>query len=401
MRIFTAIKHSINPKYYYGGLWSSNFYPALTQLGHEIIESQVDLLPASHFLQIPKEYTPEEEKVRERITTSIIDEVRKAHQKEPIDLFLCYFYNAHFIPEGFEEIHQLGIPTINFYCNSIYQFELVKEIASKVTYSWHPEKDARELYLKVGANPIWVQMGADPEVYYPIQGIKRRKKACFVGQRYADRERLLSQLILNEIPVDIYGKGWTNQDSETNNQSSSEDSYLGRKKQTPGHLTSYVEVIKGNINQEGLFGGLARTLKQFQYRRETRHLLSILSNSACGFADNLSQTFAEYEIILNFSNVWADGRPGSKLIPHVRLRDFEAPMSGTCYITGYTEEIEEFYQLGKEIDTYNSVEELIDKTKFYLNHPTEAEKLRWAGYKRAISSHTWKNRFQELFKKIK
>ena len=53
MRIFTAVRHSIDPKYYYGGLWSGNFYPAIQQLGHEIIESQVDLLPVSGFMSIP------------------------------------------------------------------------------------------------------------------------------------------------------------------------------------------------------------------------------------------------------------------------------------------------------------------------------------------------------------
>jgi hypothetical protein len=31
--------------------------------------------------------------------------------------------------------------------------------------------------------------------------------------------------------------------------------------------------------------------------------------------------------------VWADGRSGSPLIPHVRLRDFEATMCRACYLT--------------------------------------------------------------------
>ena len=36
MRIFTAARHSNDPAKYYGGLWSSNFYPALRELGCEI-----------------------------------------------------------------------------------------------------------------------------------------------------------------------------------------------------------------------------------------------------------------------------------------------------------------------------------------------------------------------------
>jgi hypothetical protein len=49
-------------------LWSSNFYPALKQLGHQIIESQIDLLPASRFMQIAQDFTPEEKEVRSRLT---------------------------------------------------------------------------------------------------------------------------------------------------------------------------------------------------------------------------------------------------------------------------------------------------------------------------------------------
>lgn len=107
-----------------------------------------------------------------------------------------------------------------------------------------------------------------------------------------------------------------------------------------------------------------------------------------------------YELVLNFSNVWADGRPASPLIPHVRLRDFEAPMCRVCYLTGYTDELTEFYEIGREIDTYRTPAELVDKVRFYLSHPDAAEKLREAGYRRALRDHTWKRRFEELFRKI-
>src|SRR5262249_52027145 len=145
---------------------------------------------------------------RGEITQRILDEVNAAHAARPIDLFLSYFYNAHFDPAGFSDIHRLGIPTVNFYCNSIYQFELVAAIAAKVRYAWHAEKHARDNYLKVRANPVWVQMGADPDVYRPEAGVNREPKACFVGQRYADRDRWMAELILAGIPVDIYGPGW-------------------------------------------------------------------------------------------------------------------------------------------------------------------------------------------------
>jgi len=74
-------------------------------------------------------------------------------------------------------------------------------------------------------------------------------------------------------------------------------------------------------------------------------------------------------------------------------------MCRTCYLTGDTEEIKEFYEAGKEIDTYKSPEELASKAAYYLERPDEAEQLREAGYRRAIRDHTWEKRFRELFDK--
>ena len=107
MRIFCAVRHANDPKQYYGGLWSTNFYPALRVLGHDIVESQTDLLPASRFMNIAGGFTREELGVRARITEQILDEVRAAQRQRPVDLFLSYFYNAHFDPAGFDELRRL------------------------------------------------------------------------------------------------------------------------------------------------------------------------------------------------------------------------------------------------------------------------------------------------------
>jgi spore maturation protein CgeB len=116
--------------------------------------------------------------------------------------------------------------------------------------------------------------------------------------------------------------------------------------------------------------------------------------------DRQADIFSQCEVCLNFSNVWADGRPGSVLIPHVRLRDFEVPMCRSCYLTGHSDEIEEFYDIGREIETYRTKEELVSKVRFYLANQRAAEQLREAGYRRARRDHTWVRRFDQLFQAI-
>jgi spore maturation protein CgeB len=404
MRIFCAIRHSRNPERCYGGLWSANFYPALRDMGHEIIESQTDLLPASRFMDIPGSFTREEKEVRARTTEQILAEVRAAHLRGSINLFLSYFYNAHFDPAGFDELRRLGIPSVNFYCNSIYQFNLVDAVATKADFAWHPEKDARQSYLGIGANPVWVQMAADPGVYRPIPAIRRLPKACFVGQRYGDRDRWLAFLIRAGVPVEIYGTGWKcsagADPSPNSGMKESKSVYLGRQKPVPGSWQSYLAVARHNVDLAGFSRGVLRSAHQLKYRRETRALTPLIASSARGPAKDVSTVFAAHDVCLNFSNVWSDGRPCSRLVPHIRLRDFEAPMSRTCYLTGHSDEITEFYDVGREIDTYRSPEELVDKARFYLQNSDAAETLREAGYRRALRDHTWKRRFEELFQKI-
>ncbi len=85
---------------------------------------------------------------------------------------------------------------------------------------------------------------------------------------------------------------------------------------------------------------------------------------------------------------------------HLHLREFEAPMSGALYCTGYTDELTEFFEPDKEVIVYHNQEELLDKVRYYLTHPEAAEKVREAGYNRALSEHTYHARFKQLFTEI-
>jgi spore maturation protein CgeB len=351
-------------------------------------------------MAIADDFTPEELEMRARTTEQILDEVRRAKREGPVHLFVSYFYNSHFDPRGFDELRRLDVPSVNFYCNSIYQFSQVAAIAARADFSWHAEKDARPYYLSVGGNPIWVQMAADPNVYRPIEVAARKPKAVFVGQNYADRSRLISSLIKGSVPIDIFGPGWAQAANSSRgllwNQTL--ETYLGRAVYRPASLLSYLETAHRCFRNGG-WTAPARIFRQWQYREDNKRMVTRIAPCARGpipFTE-IARVFSTYDVCLNFSNVWADGKSGSTLIPHVRLRDFEGPMCRTCYLTGYTDEITEFYDLKKEIDTYRTEDELVDKARYYLGHPRAAERLREAGWRRARQDHTWKRRFEQLF----
>jgi spore maturation protein CgeB len=111
------------------------------------------------------------------------------------------------------------------------------------------------------------------------------------------------------------------------------------------------------------------------------------------------KSYSRSKISLGFSGV-AGTLPDGHRITQIRLRDFEAPMSGAFYLVEYMEEIEEFFEVGKEIVCYEGSDELIEKCRYYLRHDDERERIRAAGHERALRDHTWQKRFADVFEAV-
>jgi spore maturation protein CgeB len=75
-------------------------------------------------------------------------------------------------------------------------------------------------------------------------------------------------------------------------------------------------------------------------------------------------------------------------------------MAGGFYLTGWLEELEELYEVGREIECYRSSAELVDKARFYLRNEAARERVRRAGFERARRDHTWARRFDSLFAEL-
>ena len=84
----------------------------------------------------------------------------------------------------------------------------------------------------------------------------------------------------------------------------------------------------------------------------------------------------------------------------MHLREFEAPMCGALYCTGYSDELAEMFEPDQEVLTYRNQHELLDKIRYNLNRPEEANRIRFAGRTRALRDHTYHKRFEQLFLKI-
>ena len=110
--------------------------------------------------------------------------------------------------------------------------------------------------------------------------------------------------------------------------------------------------------------------------------------------------YSRSRISLGFSSVAELPAAGTPPLKQVRLRDFEAPMSGAFYLVEACDELAEFFKPDQEIVFFASKAELVDKARYYLAHEAERNRIRLAGMQRARRDHTWHERFKMVFRQI-
>ncbi|GGI17922.1 CgeB family protein [Oxalicibacterium faecigallinarum] len=81
----------------------------------------------------------------------------------------------------------------------------------------------------------------------------------------------------------------------------------------------------------------------------------------------------------------------------LKLRDFDAPMSGALYLTHRSQDLLKLYQEGVEIECYMTPDEAAVKIHYYLAHPQALESVAAAGHAMVLKRDTWLNRLHHTF----
>lgn len=77
----------------------------------------------------------------------------------------------------------------------------------------------------------------------------------------------------------------------------------------------------------------------------------------------------------------------------LKLRDFDAPMAGSVYVTHRCNELEHLFEDGKEIVTCGSKDDFVCTIKELLSDPERCQKIQSRARKRALKEHTFDLRF--------
>jgi ubiquinone/menaquinone biosynthesis C-methylase UbiE len=77
------------------------------------------------------------------------------------------------------------------------------------------------------------------------------------------------------------------------------------------------------------------------------------------------------------------------------MRLFEATGAGALLITDYKANLHELFELEREVVSYRSVEECIEKIRYYQAHPEEAARIAAAGQHRTLTQHSYSRRMRK------
>ena len=362
--------------------WSDFWSQALTPLGYDVMEISANIEP------LQKSWAVENGiKFGEDIWLWHIafEQVKKF---QPTVLFMDDY--STFTSLWLNELKQT-CPSIHLvigWCGAPYQDTTIFK-AHDLVLSCIPE--LVEQFWVMGHHSEHVNHAFDPRVLDRLNLTSQPKiDFSFIGQIVRDsqyhleRERLLKELV-SQIPVKIY--------------SPSADVTWKDELKILAKTTLYL-TMQG-LKTVGISPDLLAKLPKIgklalQSTRPTQPVNPCLRPfmKPAVFGLEMFQTLRNSKATFN-NHIDISPRSASN------MRLFEATGVGTCLVTDWKENLGDLFELDREVVTYRSAEECVEKVRWLWEHPQEREAIAQAGQARTLKDHTFAQRAIQLDRLIK
>jgi glycosyltransferase involved in cell wall biosynthesis len=385
-RIFLAIGGKASPVDN-SRMWVKNLHDPLVALGHDVFLLDIDEFAEKQgFGSMTLEG-------RQHLSNELPGIFKTEHAKKPFDIFFSYLQSHQIIPGALKEIKKL-VYMIN-YTTNFHQFDLFSEIGEIVDCNIYISKVAKTGFDTLPAKSYWMPAAANADFYQPAA--QKNDKVVFIGSVYAPRPYLFWRLLQYGINLHLYGTSWSSADG-------------GGRKSAGTRFKNIIKSIVYNTTGRKLMNDFSLAKQDVESLIRENHyqlfdnILSLIKKNYPGHlhpslndADYV-RTLGEAATVINI----AESRYNHDYIDHrvifgANLRDFEATMCGSFLCTQYCEEIDELFDIGKEVVCYHNEHDLAEKIKYYNNNIEQREQIAKAGRQRSLHDHTWEKRFIDFF----
>jgi len=93
-------------------------------------------------------------------------------------------------------------------------------------------------------------------------------------------------------------------------------------------------------------------------------------------------------------------RRGDKNVSQIKARIFEIPVRGGFEITEFVPSLEDYFEIGKDVVCYSTVDDAVLLINHYLKNEEEREQIKKLSVEKARSTHTYKQRTIDFMRQL-
>jgi spore maturation protein CgeB len=286
--------------------------------------------------------------VREVYTVTVEQDVATLAGQIKPDLVLVLLGDT-FPIDQVKSIREMDIKTAVWFTDDPYVIDVTTNIAPYYEYVFTQELSCVPYY----------QMQGCPQVHYLPLAVNTT-----VFQLQKEN---------TSVPIDVLfmGAGWNNR------------------------ITLFDQIAPYLANKKTLIVG------SFWDRMENFHLLSDKIRFGFLSSEESARLINQSKIVINNHRSYDDStffNRNSKKIPAISInpRTFEIFGCCTFQLSDVRQELHRYFEVGKDIETYSSSSELIEKIDYYLSHEDERNAIARRGYEQTVKNHTYSKRLEFL-----
>ncbi len=261
--------------------------------------------------------------------------------------------------------------TFNWFCDDHWRFDnYSREWAPRFNFVSTTAKSALAKYQAIGyANVLKTQWAANHFRYRP-QNVSLTHDVSFVGRPHGNRAAVIEAVERRGVKVATFGEGWPG---------------------GPVDHDQMLRIFSGsriNLNlsnssvSDGVEGQRLLQLVQRACRRGGR-----IGSRVSGLLTNL---------VNRRRDPIADG--ADLYSQQIKGRNFEVPACGGLLLTTPADDLETYFDIGREVVVITSLAELIERVGYFLHHDDARRAIADAGLARVLAEHTYVHRFTDLFR---
>ena len=189
-------------------------------------------------------------------------------------------------------------------------------------------------FREIGINSEYLKIAFEPAVLEKINNLERKYNCTFIGGlTKVHRNRIkILETLINKLKIELWGYG--------------------------------VETLPNESPIRNNYHGEAWGIEMYRILAQSKITINIHIDVAENYANN--------------------------------MRLYEATGCGAMLITDYKDNLNELFEIGKEVIAYKNVEELVDLIKYYTSRDSERETIAKAGQRKTLTEHTYLNRMKEI-----